>query len=185
MAPIRDLWENFHPKLSSYYKPGFELTVDEQLVPFRGRCPFKIYNKSKPDKFGMVIYWIVDSNTNYPLRAIPYLGKYYLGRYFSLFSYTYLGKGHMSDGDGLATSLVKSLAKPFYGSSRNITMDNFFTSKPLADFLLTKRITIVGTVRSNKGMVPKEFVSKRNLGTCLYGYQHQHCSITFLSSKTE
>lgn len=37
---------------------------------------------------------------------------------------------------------------------RNITMDNFFTSVPLAEKLLEKNLTIVGTLRQNKPDIP-------------------------------
>ncbi|GFO39892.1 PiggyBac transposable element-derived protein 4 [Plakobranchus ocellatus] len=36
-APIRDLWEQFLKTLKSHYIPGVSVTVDEQLVPWRGR----------------------------------------------------------------------------------------------------------------------------------------------------
>lgn len=37
---------------------------------------------------------------------------------------------------------------------RNITMDNFFTSIPLAEKLLEKNLTLVGTLRQNKPDIP-------------------------------
>ncbi|KAM3620416.1 uncharacterized protein V6R79_022974 [Siganus canaliculatus] len=36
----------------------------------------------------------------------------------------------------------------------NITMDNFFTSAPLAEKLLKKNLTIVGTLRQKKPDIP-------------------------------
>ena len=49
-APMRSLWDKFVDKCRRNYGPGPHLTVDEQLVPFRGRCPFKVYIPSKPAK---------------------------------------------------------------------------------------------------------------------------------------
>ncbi|KAK3701972.1 hypothetical protein RRG08_017862 [Elysia crispata] len=54
-APIRDLWDTFHRNLAKFYVPGENITVDEQLVPFRGRCSFIQYIPSKPDKYGIKI----------------------------------------------------------------------------------------------------------------------------------
>ncbi|GBP47724.1 PiggyBac transposable element-derived protein 4 [Eumeta japonica] len=54
------------PKPEKFYLPGENLTIDEQLVPFRGRVSFKQYLPSKPDKYGMKIWWICDSKTSYP-----------------------------------------------------------------------------------------------------------------------
>ena len=47
LAAFRDIWEMFNQ-----YTPGRYLTVDEQLVPFRGNCPFRQYMKSKSTKYG-------------------------------------------------------------------------------------------------------------------------------------
>ena len=49
-APMRSLWDKLVGNCRRNYGPGPHLTVDEQLVPFRGRCPFKVYIPSKPGK---------------------------------------------------------------------------------------------------------------------------------------
>lgn len=47
--------------------------------------------------------------------------------------------------------LVQRLCKPIFGTNRNVTMNNFFTSKELADTLLNQhQLTVFGTVRKNK-----------------------------------
>ena len=51
------------------------MTVDEQLVPFKGNCPFTQYVKTKPAKYGIRIWWAVDSDIWYPLNGQVYLGK--------------------------------------------------------------------------------------------------------------
>ena len=75
MAAIRDIWDEWQLCLKRYYIPGPNLTVDEQLMPFRGRCSFIQYLPSKPDRYGIKMFWIVDSDNSYPLRCVPYLGK--------------------------------------------------------------------------------------------------------------
>ncbi|CAB3260812.1 unnamed protein product [Arctia plantaginis] len=42
-APIRDLWEVFIQICRDSYKAGSYITIDEQLLGFRGRCPFRMY----------------------------------------------------------------------------------------------------------------------------------------------
>lgn len=56
LAPIRDVFNIINNNLGRMYSPSEWLTVDEQLVPFRGRCGFKQYIPSKPDKYGMKLY---------------------------------------------------------------------------------------------------------------------------------
>lgn len=74
LAPIRDIFTMINATLGKYYSPGKTVVIDEQLVPFRGRCSFKQYIPSKPDKYGMKIFWICDTDNAYPLNALPYLG---------------------------------------------------------------------------------------------------------------
>ena len=75
LAPIREVWDRFERSLKRQYTPGSFLTIDEQLVPFRRRCKFRMYIPSKPDKYGLKIYWLCESYTGYPLRGLPYLGN--------------------------------------------------------------------------------------------------------------
>lgn len=108
-APIRSLWDIVMANLQRRYVPGENLTIDEQLVPYRGRVSFRQYIPSKPDKYGMKIWWVCNSSNAYPLFGIPYLGR---------------------EGDSRATNLGKSvvlnLAAKYENSGRNITLDNFF-----------------------------------------------------------
>lgn len=71
----------------------------------------------------------------------------------------------------LGTYFVKHLCEPLYGSNRNITMDNWFTSVPLASELLRdpNKLIIVGTVRSNKKKIPLEMknLKDRHVGTSM------------------
>ncbi|XP_066988283.1 piggyBac transposable element-derived protein 4-like [Macrobrachium rosenbergii] len=67
MAPIRKIWNMFVKRCQENYKPGPHITVDEQLIPFRGQCPFKMY--------GLKVVMACDADTHYMINAIPYMGK--------------------------------------------------------------------------------------------------------------
>ena len=57
------------------------------------------------------------------------------------------------------TDLVKRMCEPVFGTSRNITMDNWFTSYEIVKRMLEQhKITIVGTIRKNKRDIPKELL---------------------------
>ena len=150
-APIRDIWELFLANLARYYVPGENITVDEQLVGFRGRCRFIQYMPSKPDKYGIKIFWACDSSTNYPLRGCPYLGKESRS--------AMPAKRNV----GIASETVVSLTRDFQGSGRNVTTDNYFTHLQLAESMAKNRLTLVGTVKRNKTFLPKEFQQKKHL----------------------
>ena len=68
LAPIRNLFNEINKLLLRYSTPSEYLTVDEQLVPFRDRCPFRQYIPSKPDNYDMKIFWICDAMSFYPLK---------------------------------------------------------------------------------------------------------------------
>lgn len=128
----------FVAQLPKMVTPGSDITVDEQFVPFRGKCPFRRYIPSKPAKYGIKIWWACDAQTSHPLKGDIYLGP--------------------QDGDAraanLGSSVVTNLTSRWLHSGRNIVMDNFFTSVPLAESLLTKHTTLVGTIRRNKPDIP-------------------------------
>ena len=52
-SPIRNVFEIWNKSHLDAYVPGTNLTIDEQLVTFRGHCPFRQYMPSKPGKYGI------------------------------------------------------------------------------------------------------------------------------------
>lgn len=50
LAAFREVWELFVRNFQLNYVPSAYTTIDEQVVPFRGRAPFKVYMKNKPHK---------------------------------------------------------------------------------------------------------------------------------------
>ena len=50
LAAIRTVWNTFLQRCHNSYIPGYSVTVDEQIIPFRWRAPFKVYMRSKPDR---------------------------------------------------------------------------------------------------------------------------------------
>ncbi|XP_050313063.1 uncharacterized protein LOC126748103 [Anthonomus grandis grandis] len=67
LAPIR-VFDLFVQNCIMAYSPGSHVTIDEQLGSFRGRCPFRIYMKSKPDKYGLKIWAMADSKNSYSIN---------------------------------------------------------------------------------------------------------------------
>jgi hypothetical protein len=62
------LFDPVNLSFRSHFEPGIYLTVDEMLVSFRGNCRFCVYMKSKPGRYGLKIWAIVDSETGYILN---------------------------------------------------------------------------------------------------------------------
>lgn len=75
LAPIRKIWDKWNGQLKSFYNPHENLTVDEQLVPFRGRCSFRQYIPSKPAKYGIKVWALCDATSKYAWNMEVYLGR--------------------------------------------------------------------------------------------------------------
>lgn len=113
--------EIFGKLLSNSQKAYFlteHVTIVEMLVPFRGRCGFKVYMPKKPHTYGIKIQRLCDARTSYLYNGYIYTGK-------------------DSDGIGLSpeelklqkpTQTVLRVSQPIHNTNRNVTCDNFFTS---------------------------------------------------------
>ena len=58
-----------------HFKQTQSSTLDESLVRFRGRCPFKMYMPSKPGNYGLLIRTVAESNLRYMWKMWPYSGR--------------------------------------------------------------------------------------------------------------
>lgn len=71
---IRPVLEIFQKNFRDKYHPGENCTVDERMISFRGRCVFKVYNKNKPDPYGLKLFGISDAENFYFLNFDLYSG---------------------------------------------------------------------------------------------------------------
>ena len=144
------------------------VTVDEQLIPFRGHCSFKQYMPSKPDKYGMKLFLLCDCVTSYTFNGKPYLGH----------------EGSQRN-VGLASDVVKVLSAPLHFSGINITTDNWFASSQLAADLLQKQISLLGTIRKNRREIPNEFATgkRSSVGSSLFGFSDRQALVSHVPKK--
>lgn len=125
LAPISGIFDAFVENCQGIYTLGTGVCVEEMLVSFRGRSKFKMYMPAKPCKYGIKIMVLTDSRTSYLYNAYIYCGKdsdsFFLSEEENKYS--------------KPTQAVIRLAKPIYGSNRNITADNWFSSIELVNIL--------------------------------------------------
>ncbi|XP_064097531.1 uncharacterized protein LOC135208877 [Macrobrachium nipponense] len=96
-----------------YYIPHENLTVDEQQLAFRGKCPFRMYIPNRPANYEIKLVMANDLKSKYLLKAIPYLGK----------------DGTWPRGGlQLAHMFTKDLTEKYHNTHCNITTDNWVTS---------------------------------------------------------
>ncbi|CAG7836444.1 unnamed protein product [Allacma fusca] len=68
LSAIRSFIETLRQNIHSIYEPSEYLVVDEMLIPFRGRCFCRVYMKSKPDRYGLKVWALVDVASNFVLN---------------------------------------------------------------------------------------------------------------------
>lgn len=174
-AAISEVFERFLINCRDSYSIGAYATIDEMLVGFRGRCKFRMFMPKKPCKYGIKIQALVDSQTHYFSNGYIYVGK-------------------DSDGNTLddaerqyskPTQSVIRLTKEILYSNRNITTDNWYSSIEIADLLLQRGLTFVGTMRHNKQEIPPEFKPQRRraVGSSVYGFTAKKTIVSHVPKK--
>lgn len=144
LAAMREIFEMFVRHCKENYTPGLHLTVDEQLIAFRGKCPFRVYMKSKPAKYGLKLWAVVDCESTYAWNLQVYTGR----------------EGNTAEkqqGKRVVLDLTEDIQP-----GRGITTDNFFTSVPLAKALYERGLTLCGTLRKNKADIPPALLPNPN-----------------------
>ena len=61
-------------RFRALYIPECNVSLDEGLVPFKGRLSMKVYNPKKPPKYGVKLYILCEAQTGYALDFITYAG---------------------------------------------------------------------------------------------------------------
>lgn len=136
------MFEHIIDKFSTVYVPEQNITVDESLMPFRGRLSWKQYIPSKRSRFGIKFFMLCESSSGYIWKSVIYTGKE------TLFDKEF-------ENYGLSTKSVLSLIKPLLNKGYCLTTDNFYTSPELSQILIENKTDIYGTVKPNrKGMPP-------------------------------
>lgn len=169
-AAFRNIFELLNARLPLFLTPSHSITVDEQLVASKNRSPHRIYCPQKPGKYGELIRWVCDSYYNYFLSGFPLTKRPQDEQ--AAADHKEKNKAH---------SIVMNLAEPFLDSGRNITADRFFGSQALAEDLLARRTTYVGTLASNKRFIPDELRTETQLYESKFVFGGQNKQITLQS----
>lgn len=130
-GPIRNVFNKWVQRVRGLYVPGKFVTVDEQLLPFRGRCPFIQYIPSKPAKYGIKIWIVCDSTTWYAYNLEVYVGR------------DRMNPDMTNTGESIVLRLTEGL------NGRNVTCDNYFTSHSLATELKKRQMTVSKASKRN------------------------------------
>ncbi|GBL98125.1 hypothetical protein AVEN_83865-1 [Araneus ventricosus] len=161
-SPLNTLWSTvWGPPFFSqttardrFKQKGVNLTVDDQLLPSKARCPFTQYIPSKPDKFLIKFWLLVSVDSKYVLNGFPY---------------TAADSERPAD-QSVHEYVAMQLTQPSLGKGRNVTTSSYFCIVKLCERLKSQSRSLVGTLRRDRvEMPPTAKLEKQNLdSTILY-----------------
>lgn len=123
IEPFMDsLVDNF----SKAFTPFQQLSIDEMIVGFKGRWAYKQYNQSKPHKYHIKSFGLVDSATGYVMKILTYYG-----------ADTSYHSSADRDG-GVAIKIFGTLLNDI-GRGYHIYADRWYTTKALLVFLAKEK----------------------------------------------
>ena len=149
-SKLRQIQAMLIARAQSVYIPDKEVSIDEELVLWRGRLVFRQYIPGKRHKYGIKLFVLCDPH----------------GYAYNWQMYT--GKTNAIAGFGLSESVVLKLMEPLLDKGYNLYTDNFYTSYPLAIELLRRQTTLCGTLRKNRKHVSLKVKAKKlKKGECV------------------
>lgn len=119
----------FVSKFKTIYIPKQELSLDENIIPWRGPLSFKVYNAGKLIKYGLFVRMVCEASSGY-------IGN--------LEIYSTKCKG--------LSETITSILLPFENVWHHVYMDNYYTSMETCQKLLDSKFRICGTIRRNKSV---------------------------------
>ena len=128
---VRTVMDFIRKQCYSVYQPDQNLSLDEGTLPHFGLLSIKVYNKNKPNKYGIKFYMICEAKTGYVLDWITYVG----------------------DSKPLSVTVYELVGR-FFGKGYRLWMDNFYNSPELTDSLYENRVHTCGTMRVTRVGTP-------------------------------
>ena len=144
---LRPFFDMITAKFRDVYVPQKQISVDEELVKFRGRVSFRQFIPSKRARFGIKVFALCDRD-GYFWNSVVYVGKFPDTLPFT-------------QELGVTGAIVLHLLDNLAGRGFQLFLDNFYTSLPLAAHLLTVNTGVCGTLRANRRGIPDELKASR------------------------
>ncbi|KAK2143563.1 hypothetical protein LSH36_831g00039 [Paralvinella palmiformis] len=132
---VQNILDYINKRFRAAYHPRRELSIDETMLKFKGRLGIKQYIKSKPVKWGIKLFTIVESHTGYVLNLLRKRVK------------TVVSK---------TTQIVLDVGKHYLNKGHRFFTDNYYTSIELMTKLEEENTLSCGTVNQNRSGLPKD-----------------------------
>jgi hypothetical protein len=138
-AKVRPLLKHFTDRSKALYNLERELTIDELVVPYKGKyTSLRMFMRGKPKRFGMKFWCLASAKSKYVHNVSLYEGKG-------------TGKGPC----GLGHQVCMDFLADVHHRGHVLVCDSFFSSPRLFHDLLVRGTWATGTVRSNRLCIPE------------------------------
>jgi len=151
---LRPLIEKVLQNCKNNYEPSSFLSVDESMIPFKGRSSMKQYMPMKPVKRGYKVWCLSDSNNGYVIKFDIYTGKCKTNSDLTL-------------GERVVVELTKEICK----ENTLVTFDRFCTTVKLMSKLLKEGVYTCGTVKTSRKGLPKMMKENSKLARGEFQFQ--------------
>ncbi|KAL8582146.1 hypothetical protein ACOMHN_004065 [Nucella lapillus] len=141
---IQPLLSKLQDRFAAVYHPRQNLSIDESMMPWRGRVGFRQFIPSKPVRYGIKMYLYCESDSPYVCRMEIYCGRRWGQR----------EKDH-------GPNVVKWFSENFHGKGHTIFIDSFFSSVGLFRELGMMGTTATGTIRKDRRGLPTQLGEKK------------------------
>ncbi|PNF16810.1 hypothetical protein B7P43_G18018 [Cryptotermes secundus] len=128
---IQPLLDILVEKSKTVYKPEHQLSLDESVIPWRGRFRIRTINPGNLTKYGLLVRVVTESTSGY-------IGNLEI---------------YSAEGKKLQETIVSVLG-PYLDQNYHVYQDNYYNSVATAEYLLSRKVRICGTFRVNRGLPP-------------------------------
>ena len=128
---VRPVMEYLQVLCKQHYLPNQELSLDEGIMPYKGRLSIKIYSPQKPDKYGVKFYFLCEAASGYVYSFSVYRGV-----------------------SQTLKEIVYNLLSGLFGQGYHVYMDNYYNWVNLARDLYADKVHCTGTLRLPRGAAP-------------------------------
>ena len=165
LGKIRPILRIISERLAAVCNPDKDVSIDEAMIPFKGRSSLKQYLPLKPIKRGIKVWMRANAKNGYVSAFEVYTGK----------------TGSYSE-KGLGSKVVKHSTKELYNIYQHVYYDNFFASIDLALDLHRAGLNSCATLRTNRRGFPEELKGPAKKGLKERGeskmVQNGHLTVT-------
>ena len=144
VRPVVDYLVN---KFKTVYIPEDHISIDEELLLWKGNLSFKQFIPMKRARFGIEMFSLCE-NSGYLWNSLVYLGK----------------EPNKNDDDpqlvrrlGKSGAVIPRLMETLLNKGYRLYVDNWYTSQELFTYLHENGTAACGTVQKNQIKLPREF----------------------------